>query len=496
MPAKRQSPLWVAFTLVMMTSLACNLFGPRPTPTPAFTPTPAVSPTPLPPIAPNIIDFTPQRGDELAPNGAITVYFDSPMDRSSVETAFAMAPQVTGKFDWPDDSTLVFTPANPLERASRYTVTINADAKSRAGLTLPEAFSFKADTVGFLEVTQVIPAPDTVGAEVNSAITVMFNRPVVPLTSLADQANLPNPLTLEPAVNGQGEWLNTSIFVFRPDQSLAGGQTYNGRVAAGLQDTTGGLLREDFTWQFTTLAPEVVGSEPIFGQQDFPLTQPISITFNQPMDRVSTEAAFTLLPAAPGAFRWSEDGLTLGFVPGERLALGTEYTARVESSAKSANGSAALVQAFSLSFRTVPAPAVLSTDPPDGAQSADYRNGFRIFFASPMDLGTLEPNIEIVPPPTQVYTYWSDFDKSFYLGWNLEPSTDYTVNLNPGMKDPYDNEVTEGRETVGFTTAPLQPQAFFNSNGLVGTYNAYTDTVLYVTTVNVDRLDFNLYRLS
>ena len=43
---------------------------------------------------------------------------------------------------------------------------------------------------------------------------------------------------LDPPASGKGEWLNTSIYVFRPDTPLAGGQTYTGKVAAGLQDTT------------------------------------------------------------------------------------------------------------------------------------------------------------------------------------------------------------------------------------------------------------------
>ncbi len=102
-----------------------------------------------------------------------------------------------------------------------------------------------------------------------SAITVMFNRPVVPLTSLADQASLPNPLALDPPASGQGEWLNTSIYIFRPDKPLAGGQTYTGRVAAGLQDTTGGLLKDDFVWHFGTQAPAVVSSIPAFNATDF-----------------------------------------------------------------------------------------------------------------------------------------------------------------------------------------------------------------------------------
>src|SRR5690349_4100305 len=89
LPMSRPSPSkpWLVLTILVVASLACNVFGPTPTGTPANTPTPAASLTPLPPIAPSVIDYSPLRGDELAPDGLITVYFDAPMDQASVETA-------------------------------------------------------------------------------------------------------------------------------------------------------------------------------------------------------------------------------------------------------------------------------------------------------------------------------------------------------------------------------------------------------------------------
>src|SRR5579859_5298114 len=512
MSGRPSSRAWVAVSLLLIAALACNFTGPAPTvgvptsrPTAAATsapatqvPTVAVSPTPLPPIQPRVIDYTPVRGDELAPSGKITVYFDGPMDKPSVESAFSLQPAVQGSFNWPDPATVEFKPGAPLERAAQYTVTIQNTAKNVAGLALPEPVSFKADTVGFLEVTQVLPAPDAADAEVRSAITVMFNRPVVPLTSLTDQASLPNPLVLDPPATGKGEWLNTSIYIFRPDTPLAGGQTYTGRVAAGLQDTTGGLLKDDFVWHFGTQAPAVVSSIPAFNAINFLLTDPISITFNQPMDHASIQTSFHLQPKGgadlPGQIKWSSDDLTMGFYPAQNLPLGANLQATVAASAKSAGG-ASLGADYTVLFSTVKPPAIVSTDPADGNQSADSRSGFRVFFSSPMDLSSLDAHIDILPKPTQVYTSWSDNDLSYFLGWDLQASTDYTVTLSPGMKDPYGNVIATGK-TVKFHTAPLEPAFFFNSQGDVGTYNAYSDTVLYVTTLNVAQVRFALYKLS
>lgn len=496
---------WVALTLMLIASLACNLTGPQPTATPAFTPTPAPAPTrtPLPPIAPNVVDYDPVRGDELPTDAPITVYFDSPMNHASAEAAFAIEPNVAGAFEWPDDSTLVFKPAANLEHAARYTVTVNTQAKSAAGLALTTPFTFKATTVGYLEVTQVIPAPGTYDVETEAALTILFNRPVVPLAGLEEQANFPSPLTLEPAVEGVGEWLNTSIYVFRPSAPLAGGATYTARIAAGLQDTTGGVLQEGYSWQFTTLTPNVIVSDPYSGQDHVRLNQPISLTFNQKMDHASVEAAFALLtpefgdkPGHPGTFKWSEDDLTMGFWPAQNLPLDTEIVATLDASARAAGGTATLPFPYVVSFHTVRYPALLRTTPGDGEEAVDAYSGFTFYFASPMDVSTFADHIFIEPQPTTVYTYWSDYEFSYYIGWDLLPSTAYTVTVLPGLADPYGNLTAEGSE-VHFTTAARAPDAYIVGGGGVGTFNAYApDTALYVSSVNIASADFKLYALS
>ncbi len=501
MPNRRPNRLWTALTVLVLASLACSVFGPPPTATPVPpTATPPASPTPLPPIAPNVIDQLPARGDEQRVDAPITVYFDTPMERTATEKAFSISAGISGKFTWSDnDTVLTFTPDQPLSRAAKYDVKIGAEARSKAGLALAREVIFNVETVGYLEVTKALPEAGTVDASVDSVITVMFNRPVVPLTDLANQASLPSPLVLSPVVPGEGEWLNTSIYVFRPSQPLAGGQTYTGRVPAGLGDVTGGELPQDYAWQFTVASPVVVSSEPAFNASNVPLTQAITITFNQAMDRASTEAAFQLTQPGQvkaGTFRWSEADTVLTFTPREALGLGSTYGVSVAGTAQAAGGGASLGYDFAYEFITVLAPGLLATNPGDGETNVDRGNGFRIYFASPMDLSTLDPNIEILPKPTEVYTYWSDYDLSYYIGWDLAPSTPYQVTLNPGLLDPYGNAALTEPRTVSFTTGPRYPEAYFNAAGTVGLYSAYLPTELYLTTLNVDAVDLALHPLT
>ncbi len=85
-----------------------------------------------------------------------------------------------------------------------------------------------------LRVTDVLPAEDSAEIAPDSAITVIFNHPVVPLVIAEDAADLPSPITISPAVEGQGEWLNTAIYVFRPEPALAGGTQYTVTVDPNL----------------------------------------------------------------------------------------------------------------------------------------------------------------------------------------------------------------------------------------------------------------------
>lgn len=490
--------LWVTLSFLVIASLACNLTGPAPTP--QSTATASVSPTPLPPITPRVIDYVPGRGDELPVRGDITVYFDNPMDRPSVEGAFKIEPAVSGSFEWVDDATLKFKPNTELERASRYVVTIGTAAKSKYGLALEQDISFKAETVGFLEVTQVLPAPDSGSVPVNSALTVMFNRPVVALTSLDQQSALPTPIMINPDIEGTGEWLNTSIYIFKPRGGWVGGITYEVKVPAGLQDTTGGLLKSDYAWRFTTIGPAVINMTPAFNATLVPLNEPISVTFNQPMDRIATQQAFALmgpdLLGLAGTFEWTPDSTALAFYPNQRLSYQTEYKVLVGPGAKAAAGAATLGVTFEANFYTVPPPAFFSTRPSDGEQGVDYGRGVHLYFASPMDVRSFQDRIAIVPTPTDVYTSWSSYDNSFYIGWNAKPSTDYQVTVAPGLTDVYGTAINEGR-TISFRTRDAYPQAYFNSAGFIGTYSAYAaNTTLFVTTLNIDRIQVRLSRLS
>ncbi len=488
-PTKKPSP----------TPRPTNTSTPSPTPEPTDTPTntPTPSPTPLPPVPPTMVGRSPARGEEHPLAEPLVITFDQPMDWESVKKAFSIEPKVAGELSG-QDRELTFTPAKPFERGQTYEVTIAESARSAAGLPLEEAISLKFSTIGFLEVTDVQPAPETVEVGMDAVVTVMLNRPVVPLTSIQQMAELPQPLTFLPAVEGEGEWLNTSVYIYRPTKGFAPATKYKARVAAGLTDTTGGLLAEDYTWSFTTKLPAVSDTWPGNKTQYVGPDAKVSVTFNQPMDHESVEEHFSLIDESGktvrGEFDW-EDDLTVTFTPLRSLKLETIYMGQVSAGAMGQVGNRGTRKTYDWSFTTVSLPIIVSTDPYDGQEDANPYGGMDITFSSPISRETLLPNLTILPEPTYVYSYWSRYDTKAYLSFDTQPSTRYTVTIESGVRGRYGHRLDRDY-TIHYTTRDLGPYVYLSTGGYIGTYNAYTETVAYVSCRNVSRLRFRLYRLA
>jgi uncharacterized protein YfaS (alpha-2-macroglobulin family) len=493
------------------------------------TPTPTAAP-----LSPQVIQVTPERGEEQQLTAPIQVVFDQPMDRDSVEAAFAVEPAVAGTFEWPTERVVQFKPAGEgFARATRYTLTIKQDALSADKVPLREPVLLHFTTVGFLEVATAQPAPDTGEVALDATVTVMFNRPVVALSAIESRGGVTPPLAFTPPVAGAGEWLNTSIYVFTPAEGFLPATTYEARIAAGLADTTGGVLADDYTWQFTTVMPAVAAVYPGDATIYVDPQPTIYVAFNQPMDHASVEAAFTLKDAEtdeviPGHFEWHNQGLvltgetgggayyepyqwswrvgegpervgmeTMGFTPNQPLDFDTTYQAEVAEGARGAGGGQAGTRGtYRWAFTTIAYPRIVSTNPADGEQRADPWTTLEVVFSSPMDPDSINDNFTISPPvsATEVYTYWWDSDTHLGLSFPIEASSDYTVTIGGNMRGRYGHPLDEDT-TIHWRTRAYDPQVYLNTPGVVATYNAYTNTATYVTVLNVGRVNLALYRM-
>jgi hypothetical protein len=98
----------------------------------------------------------------------------------------------------------------------------------------------------------------------------------------------------------------------------------------------------------------LVVSSSMDGSHGVALQQPILVSFNQPMDHPSTEAAVQIAPATNVSFAWSASSNTLSVLPTSgNLAPNTQYQVTIGPSAKTAAGQP-LASAQTITFVTQP----------------------------------------------------------------------------------------------------------------------------------------------
>lgn len=535
----RNRILFILFLLILMLGISCREQEPTPTPEkatatavsalPTHTPQPTPSPTPEglglislddnTSLAPTVIGQSPALGEESALDGHFEIYFDQPMGETATNNALhvldANGRVVPGEISWPQPRILQFKPTAHLKPSTHYQIVLDETAVSANGDALLEGLTLSFYTIGDLSVSQVSPAADIDEVAIDSAITVIFNRPVIPLQ--VNQEGLQNPdtnfqtltaslLSFDPPITGSGSWINTSVYVFRPDTALTGSTTYTARVNADIADqlsATGAAMEGDYAWSFTTTSPTYrylnlpdLTSYPSNDYKYLPLDQPIQVLFTQPMNVESTEAAVSLTTdsgaVAPYTIGWNETFTTLTLTPTQLLDMGTWYNFTLDSSARSASGGT-LRNGITWRTKTYLEPQVFFTDPADGETQSSFSSLFHIQFTSPMSLNSLKGKVIFDPPINDegIFSQW-DYSYRFY---GLQPSTHYTVQILPGMTDIYGHPITE-EKTVSFTTAAYYPLAYFNFPGRLGIYRQNGSTAAWAGYRNVSQLDVNLYHLN
>ena len=551
---KRRFPLWqIAIFILMVISLACNLSLPG---VPSLVPT-SVPPTATPvPLPPTIIETVPPVGSEIPLQSLLTIYFSEKMERASVESALSGDFPGGFVFGWVDDATLTLAPKTALPSNTKVTLTLAATAKSAAGLAALEPVSFSYQTPGPLKISQILPAAMASDVSPDSAVVVSFNQPVVPLG--ADSSTLPTGLTLEPAVSGKGEWLNTSTYLFRPEPALSGGIQYIAKVNPKLVSTSGMALDENSqqtTWAFSAALPAVesvtfksqsvesfdtnstklaldsgfknvsLGSNTPESDKTrgmgppLPLDPEFEITFNQPMDRASVEAGFSLSMSSsvdaptsenvPGTFAWNEKSSVMTFKPSNLLKRGAFCQLMINIQAR-AKGGAPLASAFKTAYVTPSAFGVAGTSFPSGQvrpiQSSSLRPAGHAKYEQAPNAGKggygKPIRITFTSPPTK----YSDSElaklitfnpkapeKNFYVqGLDLTvngfftPGQTYTITLSANLKDQWGQAL--GTDYVFTFTEPDAAPSLSMGGYQQVFFTRPDDPVLSVQAVNLNTL--------
>lgn len=465
---------------------------------------------------PQVIAQNPIEGQRLDLSSTIEITFDRDMDQLKTGDSFSLLSDpstgsgqaqkaVPGQWTWLDARTFSFTPTSQLIPGTDYTATFSTQAVAVDGTSPQENIEIEFRTLEALAVSQVFPAAETQEVDLNSSITVIFNHPVVPVTIVEEQNKLPQPLKFTPAVKGKGEWVNSSVYVFQPEEILLSGTSYQVRLEAGLIDTLGNKLGESHSWQFNTRAPIISNFALKDGEQnpsevvsDVPLDQTFIVTFQQPMNQESTEDAVKIInretsAAVPVNFTWDETFTTLTIEPKEKFTIANFYEFTISEKAQ-ANDGGNLKEELTVQFATAPLPSVVSVFPAPDTEG-DFNSYMTITFASQMDFESMKSRVNITPAlEGEPNWYYNEYDKTLNIV-GLSPATDYVVRILPGMEDPYGNTIKD-EYSYTFKNGDYSPYARLVLPWTPLIYRAKGVQEVYFEHLNVDEATVSVYPVT
>ena len=496
-------PCWmkVLFLILTITSLlvSCRLPWAKPEETAteeeapeAKVVAPEVTPEPREDLPPALVEVSPISGSAIDLNQPISFYFNQPMDTGSVEAAFHFEPRVSGRFTWQDQQILTFTPDQNYIPDTHLALVINTSAQAENNKSLQAPIAIDYQTADELLVAQLMPSDLALDVDPESAVFVTFNQPVVPLGGEEDG---PPAFSLNPQVSGEGKWLNTTTYIFKPEVSMAGGTMYTIQLNDALTATSGAEFEsQELQFLFTTTTPKVLAVLPL--ESDLlSLDGPVEVRFNIRMDPESVENNFSMTTPngsnVHGSFDWGEDFESFRFTPTINFQRNVRYIIQVDQGARSYGG-LPITETFTTFRRTYPD---LNVDP---AVLPDFRNyygqygQYEIAFTTPLAKESFRDHVRIEPEVVSEGYYLGNEDQNIFLNGYFRPEMEYTLTLEASLEDVWGGRL--GRDlTYTFVTPSVEPSlrvgSGYTSFNLMFVPADGSEILLQATNINTVTLD-------
>ena len=202
--------------------------------------------------------------------------------------------------------------------------------------------------------------------------------------------------------------------------------------------------------------------------------QVVTLTFAQPMDTASVEAALSIAPLHAFQPVWSDDGRELQLIPAGPWQTDARYGIVVGATARAANGAllgstarfsfttqtAPRITDFGLHFVAEPAAGAAALDagetdpagpPPDTASGVSAGTSIQIAFSAPMNQAEVERGFAISPAVPGIF-HWDGGLLTFTPTERLASNARYAVSLF-GVHD-LDGNLLGGDASFSFMTKP------------------------------------------
>jgi hypothetical protein len=200
---------------------------------------------------PQIVDYSPQRGAiDVSTAAPITIAFDHPVDRASVESRLHLVPASNGTVHWQSAQQLTYDHST-LRASTSYDVVLEAGYRDLAGNAYSLRHHWSFLTEGPPNLASSAPSDTDTGIDPAAYISLSFTREMNASTlasALTFSPSIPFDVRLDPT--------DARRAIVAPSQLLAPNTTYEVSVNTAAVDLDGNQLGRDQTIRFTTGSPQ------------------------------------------------------------------------------------------------------------------------------------------------------------------------------------------------------------------------------------------------
>jgi len=238
--------------------------------------------------------------EKISQSAAIKINLPPGIDKVFAQKNIKFEPEINGK--WVSEGKNAFNKIFNFVSAASLTENSNIlffkpDEKLKLSryysveLTMLDGGLVKSDflAVEDPEIVAIFPRENSETPE-DTEITIVFNRPMVPLTTLGYLESKDVPVEITPKTEGRFKWISTNNLQFIPKERLIRSSNYKMQMKSGLVSMDG-LAVKGKEIEFVTRKLRYLN----LTEGQIIYNQPISIYFNQPVDLEKTKKEITLI---------------------------------------------------------------------------------------------------------------------------------------------------------------------------------------------------------
>jgi uncharacterized protein YfaS (alpha-2-macroglobulin family) len=365
---------------------------------------------------------------------------------------------------------------------------------------------------GALEVLRYAPEGEI---PIAPFVSITFNQPMVPLSTLEDLAARDVPVKIEPSLPGTWRWLGTKTLTFQYDSKLIDrlpkATLYRVTIQAGVQSATGGVLAQTVEWTFSTPPPKITTSFPYDVPQ--PLEPIFFIAFDQRIDpaavlatiqvkagsqavslKLASEADIQADPQVSSLVKDTPDGRWLAFRAVEPLPPDTDISISVGPGTPSAEGPLVTKDPQTFSFHTY---APLRIEQHGCSWSGDTcqpLTPFFINFNNPLDANIYKESMLSISPelPGAMVNIMGS---TITIQGATRGQTTYTVVVSKDLQDSFGQKLGSDA-SLSFKVVAAEPSLVGPGQDFITLDPAASKPIFTVYTVNYPRLDVRIYAVQ